>query len=80
MPTLSSNYTGLKFRGTEQVQPNKAQTVVFQPKTDNPKGMSNKMKAGIGVGTLAVTASVIAGLAIRNKNVAKNAKNVIQNA
>lgn len=80
MPTLSSNYTGLKFRGTEQVQPNKAQTVVSQPKTDNPKGMSNKMKAGIGVGTLAVTASVIAGLAIRNKNVAKNAKNVIQNA
>ena len=61
MPTFSSNYTGLKFRGTEQVQPNKAQTVVSQPKTDNPKGMSYTMKASIGIGALAVTTAVIAG-------------------
>lgn len=82
MPTISPNYAGIRFRATEQAQQAKpqTQTVANKPKTTESKGMSNTMKASIGIGALAVTTAVIAGLAIRNKNVAKNAKNVIQNA
>ena len=71
MTTISPNYANVNFRATEQVQPKKAETNA-QSKPES-KGMSNAMKAGIGVGALAVATAVIAGIAIKNKNAAKEA-------
>ena len=72
MTTISPNYAGVNFKATEQVQPKKAAETNAQSKPES-KGMSNAMKAGIGVGALAVATAVIAGIAIKNKNVAKEA-------
>ena len=66
MTTISPNYAGVNFRGTEQ--PKKAETPNVQTKTAS-KGMSNVAKVGIGLGALATVA--IAGLAIKNKSAAK---------
>ena len=63
MTTISPNYAGVNFRATEQVQPKKAETTNVQPKTDESKGMSNAMKAGIGLAALSV--AVIGGLAAK---------------
>ena len=71
MTTISPNYANVNFKATEQVQPKKAETNA-QSKPES-KGMSNAMKAGIGVGALAVATAVIAGIAIKNKNAAKEA-------
>ena len=72
MTTISPNYANVNFRATEQVQPKKAAETNAQSKPES-KGMSNAMKAGIGVGALAVATAVIAGIAIKNKNAAKEA-------
>ena len=72
MTTISPNYAGVNFKATEQVQPKKAAETNAQSKPES-KGMSNAMKAGIGVGALAVATAVIAGIAIKNKNAAKEA-------
>ena len=73
MTTISPNYTGVNFRATEQVQPKKAAETNAQSKPES-KGMSNAMKAGIGLAALSV--AVIGGLAakkhIEAKNVQKN--------
>lgn len=69
MTTISPNYAGVNFRGTEQVQPKKVETNA-QSKSES-KSMSNATKVGIGVGALAVATTVIAGIAIKNKNAAK---------
>ncbi len=72
MTTISPNYAGVNFKATEQVQPKKTAETNTQSKPES-KGMSNAMKAGIGVGALAVATAVIAGIAIKNKNAAKEA-------
>ena len=69
MTTISPNYAGVNFKATEQVQPKKAETNA-QSKPES-KGMSNAMKVGLGLGALAAVA--LAGIAIKNKNAAKEA-------
>ena len=73
MTTISPNYAGVNFRATEQVQPKKAAETNVQSKLES-KGMSNAMKAGIGLAALSV--AVIGGLAAKKhidvKNVQKN--------
>ena len=70
MTTISPNYAGVNFKATEQVQPKKAAETNAQSKPES-KGMSNAMKAGLGLGALAAVA--LAGMAIKNKSVAKKA-------
>ena len=73
MTTISPNYAGVNFKATEQVQPKKAAETNAQSKTES-KGMSNAIKAGIGLAALSV--AVIGGLAAKKhidaKNVQKN--------
>ncbi len=77
MTTISPNYAGVNFRATEQVQPKKAAETNAQSKTES-KGMSNAMKAGIGLAALSV--AVIGGLAAKKHIDAKNfPKNFIKN-
>lgn len=64
MTTISQNAVGVSFKSAESIQTQKSQVVDAKPKTED-KGMSNAMKAGIGVGALAVVA--LAGMAIRGK-------------
>ena len=76
MTTISPNYAGVNFRGTEQ--PKKAETPNVQTKTAS-KGMSNVAKVGIGLGALATVA--IAGLAIKkglNKPISINTKQLFE--
>ncbi len=76
MTTISPNYANVNFRATEQVQPKKAETNA-QSKNES-KGMSNAMKAGIGLAALSV--AVIGGLAAKKHIDAKNfPKNFIKN-
>ena len=79
MTTISPNYAGVNFRATEQVQPKKAAETNAQSKPES-KGMSNAMKAGIGVGALSV--AVIGGLAAKKhidaKNFSKNFVNIFE--
>ena len=78
MTTISPNYAGVNFRATEQVQPKKAETNA-QSKPES-KGMSNAMKAGIGLAALSV--AVIGGLAAKKhidaKNFPKNFVNIFE--
>ena len=73
MTTISPNYAGVNFKATEQVQPKKAAETNAQSKPES-KGMSNAIKAGIGLAALSV--AVIGGLAAKKhidaKNVQKN--------
>ena len=69
MTTISPNYAGVNFRATEQVQPKKAAETNAQSKPES-KGMSNAMKAGIGLAALSV--AVIGGLAAKKHIDAKN--------
>lgn len=64
MTTISQNAVGVNFKSAEPIQTQKSQAVDAKPKTED-KGISNAMKAGIGVGALAVVA--LAGMAIRGK-------------
>ena len=64
MTTISQNAVGVSFKSAEPIQTQKSQVVDAKPKTED-KGMSSAMKAGIGVGALAVVA--LAGMAIRGK-------------
>ena len=76
MTTISPNYAGVNFRATEQ--PKKAETQNAQPKTA-PKGMSNAVKAGIGLAALATVA--VAGLAIKkglNKPISINTRQLFE--
>ena len=78
MTTISPNYAGVNFRGTEQ--PKKAETPNVQTKTAS-KGMSNVAKVGIGLGALATVA--IAGLAIKkglNKSISINTRQLFEDA
>ena len=77
MTTISPNYAGVNFRGTEQVQPKKVAETNVQAKPES-KGMSNVAKAGIGLAALATIA--VAGMAIKNKNTANSLKNLLKKA
>ena len=77
MTTISPNYAGVNFRATEPVQPKKAAETNAQSKSES-KGMSNAMKAGIGLAALSV--AVIGGLVAKKHIDAKNfPKNFIKN-
>ena len=78
MTIISPNYAGINFRATEQVQPKKIETTNAQPKTDESKGMSNAMKAGIGLTALSV--AVIGGLAAKKHIEAKKFVNIVEKA
>ena len=79
MTTISPNYAGVNFKATEQVQPKKAAETNAQSKPES-KGMSNAMKAGIGLAALSV--AVIGGLAAKKhidaKNFPKNFVNIFE--
>ena len=79
MTTISPNYANVNFRATEQVQPKKAAETNDQSKPES-KGMSNAMKAGIGLAALSV--AVIGGLAAKKhidaKNFSKNFVNIFE--
>lgn len=78
MTIISPNYTVVNFRGTEQAKSKNVEPTNDSPQTKS-KDMSNTIKAGIGLGALAV--SVIAGLAIKrglNKSISIKTRQVFE--